>query len=277
MSDTGQKKVEEIVIDLEKGLIFSSEEALYKHFMNEIKKLEGEFLKMRSTSSDISEKDFVKFEDHLNDVLEEPDEIWEDARSIKGQKLAIYIKNFTEKKGGSLFHVAITYLTNSAPSFIYLHFPTNDLKLIEKYRRGDLVYNGMVKNVPLGGAIEGDALMEGDGLACGLYEAMSKLRNEGDIVEKDFRQYGQFRETTIEDADEIWRSNDAMGNILVRFIKEFSVDGQEFFYVVVTVEDAASNSHALLFSFPTRDKGLVARYRYGENLQAEEVVRESSH
>ena len=80
----------------------------------------------------------------------------------------------------------------------------------------------------------------------------------------------------LEDADEIWRSSDSLGNVLVSFIKEFG-DEEEFSYIVVTVEDAPSGSHALLFSFPTRDRGLVDRYRHGENLQAEEVVQESSH
>ena len=276
MSSTGQKKVGGIVIDQEKGLIFSSEEELYEHFMNEIKELESEFFELRSISSDISENDFVKFENNLNDVLEDPDEIWEDGGSLKDRRLAIYIRNFTEKEEDPLFHVAITYLTNNTPSFVYLHFPTKDLDLIEKYRRGDLVYNESVKNAPHG-AIEGDALLEGDELACGLYEAMGKLRNEGDISEEHFHKYAHLREPTIEDADEIWRSHDSMGNVLVRFIKEFLVDSEDVFYVAVTVEDMTSNSHTLLFSFPTRDKGLVARYRYGENLQAEGVVRESPH
>ena len=48
-------------------------------------------------------------------------------------------------------------------------------------------------------------------------------------------------------------------------------------YVVVTIEDTPSSSHALLFSFPTGDKNLLDRYRHGENLQAEEVVQEASH
>ena len=276
MPNTDQKKIGEIVIDQEKGLIFSSEEELYEHFMPEIKELEREFFKLRSISQDVSKKDFIKFEANLNDVLEDPDEIWEDDNSLEGRRLAIYIRSFTQKEESPLFHVAVTYLTNNTPSFVYLHFPTTDLELIEKYRRGHLVYNETIKNAPHG-AIEGDALMEGDELACGLYEAMGKLRTDGDIKQEDFHKYAHLREPTIEEADEIWRSNDSMGNILVRFIKEFTVDGEDIFYVAVTVQDTSSNSHALLFSFPTRDRGLVARYKYGEHLQAEEIIRESSH
>ena len=69
-----------------------------------------------------------------------------------------------------------------------------------------------------------------------------------------------------------------MGNVLVSFIREFpdEADGG-IHYIVVTIEDMPSNSHALLFSFPTKDENLVGRYRHGENLQAEEVVQEASH
>jgi hypothetical protein len=138
-----------------------------------------------------------------------------------------------------------------------------------------MVFQRLMGDMPMG-AIDGDALHEGDDLATGLYKAMLLLRSDKDIPEDEFIDYADCREETLEDADEIWRSGDSTGNVLVSFIKEFSEE-DEFYYVVVTVEDAPSGSHALLFSFPTRDKGLVDRYRHGENLQAEEVVQESSH
>ena len=146
---------------------------------------------------------------------------------------------------------------------------------MERYRRGQMVFQRSHADIPIG-ALDGDALHEGDELANGLYKAMLMLRSEKDIPEDEFHRYADCRELALEDADEIWRSGDSLGNVLVSFIKEFN-DDSDFYYVVVTVEDAPSNSHALLFSFPTRDKGLVDRYRHGENLQAEEVVQESSH
>ena len=52
---------------------------------------------------------------------------------------------------------------------------------------------------------------------------------------------------------------------------------EPIFYISVTLEDSGTNSHALLFSFPTNDESLVERYRHRENLQADEVIQESSH
>ena len=135
-------------------------------------------------------------------------------------------------------------------------------------------------------AVEGDALSEGDDLAVGLYRAMLTLRSEKDLEEGVFKDYEALREVTIEEPDEIWRSVDLSGNILVTFIKDFGGEDlstdlpselPEVRYIVVTIEDTPSSSHALLFSFPTTDINLVDRYRHGENLQAEEVVQEGSH
>lgn len=274
MSRTSSKQkqiVEPIVIDEEHGLVFQSEQDLYSHFENEIQVLENEFFEIRSAESDISEEQFKRYDAQLEKLLDDPDEVWEDATTLPGQRLFVYIRHFDK----GVFHVAACYLTQSTPSFVYLHFPTNQEELVNHYRRGQLVFERSDANVPLA-AIEGDALHEGDDLAGGLFSAMLILRNEKDIPEEDFHHYADCREVTLEDADEIWRSADSLGNVLVSFIKEFN-DDEDFYYVVVTVEDAPSGSHALLFSFPTRDKGLVDRYRHGENLQAEEVVQESSH
>jgi hypothetical protein len=212
----------------------------------------------------------------LGNLLDDPDEIWEDAQHIHGFRVHTYVGHFSSDTE-SLFYVAQVYRTADTPSFVYLHFPSKDASLIETYRKGRLIYDRVLKEVE-NGAVEGDALSEGDDLAVGLYKAMIKLRSTKDIQEEEFKQFEALREGTIEEPDEIWRTNDLGGNILVTFIRDYSDEAEEELkYVVVTIEDTASSSHALLFSFPTQDKSLVERYRHGENLQAEEVVQEASH
>lgn len=267
-----------IVIDEEKGLVFNSEEELYRHFNTEIEKLETEFFRLRS-GDDVPESEFANFEQNLTQLLEDPDEIWEDKGTLPGQAMMIYVRQMTggEDEADGIFHVAACYLTDDVPSFVYLHFPTKDRGLIDHYRRGEMIYHRSLKDVPIG-ALEGDALSEGDELSVGLYNAMLKLRGDKDIHEDIFPEYFSLREETLEDADEIWRSSDSLGNVLVTFIKEFhDFKDEDVLYIVVTVEDSVSNSHALMFSFPTRDRSLAERYRHGENLQAEEVVQEASH
>ncbi len=264
----------EIVIDAEKNLIFHSEEELYDHFLPQIQALEKEFFSSRS-ASDFEDSELAHYEELLSQVLDDPDEIWKDLDTIQGYRVHNYIAHFSVN-GESVYYVAMVYKTGDTPSFVFLHFPTKDVKLIEKYRRGDLIYDRVMKEVSKG-AIEGDALGEGDDLAVGLYKAMLKVRSEKDLPEEKFHDYGHHRESTIEDADEIWRTNDLDGNILVSFIKDCTEEEADLHYIAITIEDPSSSSHALLFSFPTKDLNLVDRYRHGENLQAEEVVQEASH
>lgn len=263
-----------IVIDEQAGLVFNNETDLFSHFANEIAALEHEYKDLRKRD-DVAESEFKKFEDNLEILLDDPDEVWEDTQTATGQSIFIYIRRFeTEKE--DIYHVAACYLTQDTPSFVYLHFPTRDEDLVAAYRRNQQVFDRTRAEIPMG-AIDGDALHEGDELATGLYNAMLMVRGDKDIPEDQFHHYEDLRELTLEGADEIWRSADSMGNVLVSFIKDVSDEDEELHYIVVTAEDAPSGSHALLFSFPTRDKSLADRYRHGENLQAEEVVQENSH
>ena len=124
---------------------------------------------------------------------------------------------------------------------------------------------------------EGDALGAGDELAVGLHQAMLKIRSDKDIPEADFVSFIDFREDTIQEPDEIWRTADLNGNILVNFIKDYSEGEEILYYIAIAKEDKGSDTHYLLFAFPTNDKNLVERYRQGENLQSEESAAGESH
>jgi hypothetical protein len=265
----------QITIDEAEGLVFESEEELYDYFLPQTQKLEKQFFMSRK-ETDIPEKDFKNYEDLLNHVLNDPDEVWEDSTKFKNCPIYCYVGHYIVDQE-NVYYVAIAYRTGEVPSFIFLHYPSNDLELVDTFRKGKLIYDRVLKEVEQG-AVDGDALSEGDDLAVGLYKAMLKVRAPNDIAEEKFKSYENLRENTIEEADEIWRSTDLTGNVLVSFIKEFGEEPEkDLHYVVVTIEDPASSSHALLFSFPTDDENLLDRYRHGENLHAEEIVQEASH
>lgn len=274
-----RKKSSEIVIDRAAGLIFPNEKALMEHFSEPISLLENEY-DLLAKPDDIQQEEVDKsiesLEEELELTLEEPAEIWHDAKTIKSMSVFNFIRPIESIQA---FHVALAYVNSEDdPTFIFLHFVTKHLDLVEKYRRGDLVYDRAYEEVGFG-MIDGDSLSEGDPLAMGLFIAMLKVRNEKDIKYEKFREIGnQAREETIESADEIWRSTDMNGNQLVTFIKEFTDhEIHDLHYLAITQEDPGTQMHSLLFSFPTSDSSLVDRYRHGENLQAEEVSQESSH
>lgn len=273
-----------IVIDEASGLVFDSERELYRFFEPQISMLEDEVLQYRS-ADDLPAAEFKKYEPLLQQVIDDPDEIWQDVVTIHGLRVTSYVGHYItdttkslDDKTAGVYYVALAYAVEGSARFIYLHFPSRDIKLVDRFRRGELIYDRVMKEVEKG-AVEGDALSEGDALAVGLYKAMLSLRSSSDLSEDVFRDFEESREPTIEEPDEIWRSADS-GQTLVTFVKKFddeAGDDQDFWYIAVTVEDQASSSHALLFSFPTTDENLVDRYRHGENLQAEEVTQEASH
>ncbi len=133
------------------------------------------------------------------------------------------------------------------------------------------------------GALSGDGVSEGDELALGLYKAMMVLRMKTDIPEKDFQKYRTFRDETLEEADEVWRVDDSefIGSCydIFYFLKEYTSSDLDdpFYYIVATAEDPSSNSHSILFSFPTKDHKLTERYQRGELFESEGFTQEESH
>lgn len=271
------KEEELIVIDEKAGLIFESDDALDGYFIHYIEELEKQYSAQRK-SSDFSDKTQIKLEKHLEEVLMAPDRIWKDAKTFPDLTLHIYTKEIPAKSQDFIY-IAICYVTidEQVPTFVLTHFPTKDKELHKFFKRGELIYDKVFEKVA-DGALEGDSLLEADGLAMGLYLSMLKVRSDQDIPQSEFKNFADLRETTIEEPDEIWRKSDLNGHQMVIFIKEFPDHAtHDLTYIVATVEDEGQAIHTLLFSFPTNDATLVDRYRMGENLQAEEVVQESSH
>lgn len=266
-----------IVVDEAAGLIFEGEADLFGYFAESIQALEDEYQAIKS-AEDYTDEEQLDLGNYLETTLDEPDEVWQDTETFEDMVIHHFVRTF--EVGGVVFHyVAVAYVTpeDSYPSFVFIHFPTKDSRLLQNYQRGEIIFDKKYEYVREG-AIDGDALGEGDPLSMGLYTAMMKVRGEKDILQEKFQDYSDLREDTIESADEIWRKNDLEGNILVTFIREYpDHETKDLNYVVVTQEDTTTNVHSLLFSFPTSDSTLVDRYRQGENLQAEEVTQESSH
>ncbi|MAF91065.1 MAG: peptidase [Bdellovibrionaceae bacterium] len=257
----------DIVIDEERGLVFGSEDELYNFFRPQIDQLEVEYEKFYRPNKDFNQKDYEEYEEQLLELLQEPDQIYEDEYRLPGVPVKQYVKEFEHPELGVYHYVALVYLAVDTPTFVFLHFPTRDPQLLNNYTKGQLFYDKEKGELEIE---EVDALTEGDELAVGLFKAMQTLRSDNDIPTHEFQDYMDYRSEAIEEADEIWRTTDYSGNVLVNFIKDYSEAEAILYYISVAVEDAQSDSHYLLFSFPTRDSSLVDRYRHGENLQAEE-------
>jgi hypothetical protein len=259
----------ELIIDPERKWVFKDEDELFNFFEKDISLIEKHFKKLIDKSE--PNKGTSKT---LEFTLDDPAEVWERTDLFSdGRAVYTFIKDFEDKT-----EVAFCHCFEKEPVFIYSHFTVSQKEDLSELEFEFLVRDKEMKEV-FKGALEGDSLYEGDDLSMGLYKAMLTLRSENDYSEEAFGDFLGIRETTIEEADEIWRTMDSYGNNLVYFIKSFEEEerDQVFHYVAVTLEDSVSDSNVLLFSFPTKDEGLLGRYRVGENLQTEEIVQEGSH
>lgn len=265
-----------IVIDESRGLAFYTEQEVYEHFTKDIKTLEDEYNNTRPEADTLSDE-ISSTQENLSDLLQEPDEVWLDETVIEGIPLGTFIGYFeTEDEEKNFYYIALTYFVENMPKFVFMHFATDDLSVIEKYQRGKKIYDRNLQEIQSDEEAV-DALSEGDELAIGLYNAMLKLRTPTDIDVKDFPDFIKYREETIEEPDEIWRKIDSEGRVLISFIKSLSEEYGDLRYVVVTTEDELSESQYLLFSFPTKDTSLVDRYKQGESLDTVSFSREESH
>ncbi|MFN3454487.1 MAG: PBECR2 nuclease fold domain-containing protein [Pseudobdellovibrio sp.] len=275
------KKVQEkelIVIDESQGLIFDNDKTLFGYFSEQIKAMEDKYSQHYSSERDFSETEIEELENILESTLDDPDEIWIDNESFPDLPLYTLVKT-VETHVEPFTYVAVVYLNTEEkyPSFVFIHFATKDPELVEIFRSKEIIYHRKLEAIQFA-ALDGDSLLEGDYLAIGLLESMMKIRSEKDIPASDFQKYGEFRDETINNPDEIWRKVDSEGNTMVTFIRDISEQTKaDHYYVVVTEEDPNTEVHSLLFSFPTCDVSLVDRYRQGENLEAEEVSTENSH
>lgn len=275
------KKIQEkelIIIDEKAGLIFENDKTLFGYFSVPIKEYELLFKKKYDEKNDFTSAEHEEHSVLLEETLDDPDEIWIDESTFEDLTIHTFIKTF-ETVQQTFSYIAVVYLNSedNNPTFVFMHFPTRDHKMLEAFRQSEIIYHKKLEAIQFA-AIEGDSLLEGDYLAIGLLESMLKVRGEKDIAADQFQTYAECRESTIDSPDEIWRKVDSTGHVLVTFIKEFPDMGvEDLHYIVVTEEDAEAQVNSLLFSFPSSDVNLVDRYRQGENLEAEEVATESSH
>lgn len=275
------KKVQEkelIIIDEKQGLIFENDKTLFGYFAVPIKEYETRFQKNYDAAGDFSLVEHREHESLLEETLDDPDEIWIDDTTFEDLTVHTLIKSF-ETLQQAFHYIAVVYINteDDYPTFVFMHFPTRNEKMLEAFRQNEIVFHKKLEAIQFA-AIDGDSLLEGDYLAIGLLESMLKVRGEKDIAADQFKEFAECRDSTIESPDEIWRKVDSSGHVLVTFIKEFTDLGvEDLHYIVVTEEDSEAQVNSLLFSFPTSDTSLVDRYRQGENLEAEEVATESSH
>jgi hypothetical protein len=247
-----------VLVDEHNDLIFCSDQCLRENFEDEIEALEDEYIAAR-TSEDIPVSEFGKLEHFLPLLLNEPDEVWEVLRLGDEPPLCFLIGEFLHADE-HIYYVAAVYFDYNKPVFVYMHFPTRDPKLVEKYRRDNLVYDSN-ENDEL--QLIDDVITE-DNIAFNLYEEMLENRSSTDIEVEDFNEYNDLKLPTVEAPAEVWRLVDDEGTTFLIFIAHYQKEAENISYIVVAIEDELTDNTLPVFGFPTADTKLVDRFRKGE-------------
>jgi hypothetical protein len=260
------KKIEDeeraVVIDSHNEMIFCGEVCMRENFESEISRLRTEYLSMRGPN-DLSENTFDEYKSYLELVLTEPDEVWELPTDEDAPPVSFFIGEFLHKQS-PIFYIAAAYYAEDKPSFVYIHFATNDTGLVQQYRRGTLVYDGLENESEL----EDDEINE-DSVAFNIYQEMLDNRSDIDIDFDEFSTYDDLKISTIEKPDEVWKRIDDEGNTFLIYITHYQREQEAVAYIIVAIEDDISDSAVPLFGFPTIDQKLLDRFRVGENLKTD--------
>ncbi|MCM2278275.1 MAG: PBECR2 nuclease fold domain-containing protein [Oligoflexia bacterium] len=287
---TGNQRA--LFVEEEVGRIFCSEDCIATFFTPEIERLEKEYYR-RLSPSDLpaSERESLA---HLRWItIQEPDEVWRE-KTLTGDYRYTLISEF-QPGNKKIWSVCICLFLRGEPSFLYLAFPTRNAAMVNSYRRGERVQwirpAAEGSRLPRDGTLgmlnpQGDEQGPSDRLADSWTEdetyraQISQERRSDDIPAEEFELYHGCVEETLSEPDEVWSvqtTEDPESPRIFHFIRHYPDDKPAVWYVIVARELVEEEQIEILDAFPTRDSGLVERYRRGEReVGGETEVRPAS-
>lgn len=257
-----------LFVEEEVGRIFCSESCIAKFFSPEIKSLEKEYFKRRS-SSDLNDKERKKL-DHLRWVtLEEPEEVWREKTSSGDFRYTLISEYKIDNK--RLWCICICLFLKGEPSFLYLSFPTKNSSMVSFYRKGDKIpYQINSKSGSKRQMLEqlncptdrlADAWTEEETIRA----MIGQNRRVDDIPRNEYGLYESCFQETLDEPDEVWcvslKKNEFQH---FHFIRCYPEEQPGFWYIVIARETDNDEEIEILDACPTRDYNLVENFRNGK-------------
>ena len=291
-----------LFVEEEVGRIFCSEDCIASFFAPEISRLEKEFFR-RLSGSDLSPDDREGLA-HLRWItLQEPDEIWRE-KTISGDYRYTLISEFQPGAQrvwcvciclflrGEPSFLYLAFPTKNAAM-------VNHYRRGERVQWSKLAGQGQANKkkgkrsaseIERALATESAAKAEAeaaseeaapelrhDRLAPAWTEdetfiaQMNQERSPGDIKPDDYGLYQSCLEETLEEPDEVWgiRMGQAAEGVpppcIYHFIRHYPEESPGIWYIIIARETEDDEEQIeIMDAFPTRDAGLVERYRRGE-------------
>lgn len=289
-------KVQDLLFVEESKRGFCSESCIVEFFSPYMENYDNEELENRHMLGlESSEVGVETFQDKelFDRILYTPDEVWFEQSELKEEYYTHILKYGPNL---NLFYILTCSYFEGEPAFVYFKTVTQDLKLVELYRKGvsmnDKLYDSEADNdveednsadregkIELQSSLKDTEILDEVNLPADVVEDLDlkkseylavllERRKESDIPFEDFLDYDKYIAATLEDADDEFKDEDAAGDLIMTFIKSFQISGESFFYIVscmeVTIPSLGQNAMIPILSFPSNDADLYTFYAVGE-------------
>jgi hypothetical protein len=232
-----------------------------------------------SRSDDTHSFDLLSDPKYVDSTLKAPDEIWKIDNHLK-EEIFIFISHFGSLKSERSSVIVLCTIFNFIPSFVFLVTMTGSEKVLTAFRSGEEVVDKGPFLQSMHNLGESAEIGEGGGdrdweqiiaaKKSSLLASLLSVRSDADIPIESFHLYNSYLDTTIKQADEVYRSKDQDGDDLFTYVKSYHEGGVSFYYIVVclcsTQKEVEEVSIIPIISFPTIDSATYEHYIDGERL-----------
>lgn len=190
------------------------------------------------------------------------------------EEIYSFIGKFPQEKGKDVWLLALCYIYEARPSFVFLLSATQNTKFVDKFRIGTPVediseFLNMDENIPSGDPKE--ILETVEQKKSSMLAEILEERSPHDIPIEDFAHYEEFFQPTIENPDEVFSCEDAEGDTLYTYIKAHDKSGVSFYYFIVCFNFASNpneKTESLLpvLSFPSLDADIYKKHSKGDKI-----------
>jgi hypothetical protein len=228
---------------------FCSEECIEFFYSSLLKYYDQSIFELRTDLGIQDESLFFNISEQelVEEVIRSPSEIWRNQNELH-EEIFSYIRHFPE---GSV--VLLCTVLKSEPSFIFHVTKTSSKKLLEKLRIGEkLAIPDVLDN--------DEIILDLESKKSVLLADLLSKRAEDDIPFEEFSHFDYCLEETSQTPDESFEFKDKEGDLLTIFIKSFSRNQKNFFYIIITFQNLN------IISFPTQDLKLYSEFRMGKPL-----------
>ena len=207
-------------------------------------------------------------------ALKRPDEAWLLSNEL-GDNYYSFITRY-EQGNETIYLVVICLVYNFRPSFVLLATATKSLELLSRFQIGEQV-DEVTDSLKMTEESDESTKEEIDEHVMNMLELKKSVllswllerRTEDDVDIEMFSSYQHHERLTIDSADEIYKWQDAEGDMMFTYIKAHEHDGESFYYLVICilyVDDEGGQFALPVLSFPSRDPKLYDFFKKGERV-----------